>query len=407
MGARMSRNHRIGVCISGGGFRAAAYGLGALRYLAEAGHLRRCAVVSGVSGGSVAAARLLDAVNRHGNRALGEGYVEQVFDPFVSTLDRISIRDRSIGSWAALRLTPWGRPLPLTVARTLARHLFASLDDLRDLPSSPQLIITATDLGPGRAFRFARDFVGTYDRGYAVPPAGLSVATAVAASAAAPPLLPCVPLETSAIQFHRAAPQVLSLTDGGVYDNLGIEWFQGWSSGRPEAAAEVQELFVVNASGPLEPLRKPVSGVRALLRMRKVQYAQTQSTRVRWLVAELEAGRQRGTYLGITGDPRFYRLPDGTRIDPSCYDGALPSRVTSALKRLRTDFNRFSRVETEFLAYHGYWSTHARYASLRPELALAKPSWRVFASMADKEVDRLATELERLRHKIGIGSKLR
>ena len=28
------------------------------------------------------------------------------------------------------------------------------------------------------------------------------------------------------------APAVLSLMDGGVYDNLGLEWFQGWESTR-------------------------------------------------------------------------------------------------------------------------------------------------------------------------------
>lgn len=403
----MSDQAAIGICLSGGGFRAAAYGLGALRYLAEAGHLQRVEVVCGVSGGSVAAARLLDAVNLHGESALGPRYVETVFEPFVATLDRVSVRDRAIARWMLTRLTPWGRPLPVKVASTLHRHLFASLGDLRELPVRPQMIATATDLGPGRAIRFSRRFVGSFDLGYSEPPFGLTVATAVAASAAAPPVLPCVQLPTDGLNFPKAASPVLSLTDGGVYDNLGIEWFQGWESGRPSDAVPVDDLFVVNASGPLERANPPVSGVKALCRMRKVQYAQTQHVRVRWFVAELEAGRQSGTYLGITADPRRYRLPDGTPIDPHCYRGALPSKVASSLKRLRTDLNSFSRTEVELLAYHGYWSAHARFASLRPGQQVEEPSWTQFTDMHDDEADRLAAQLGRLRQQLGVGSKLR
>jgi NTE family protein len=51
---------QIGLCLSGGGFRAALFGLGVLRYLAEAGRLADVVAVSAVSGGSVAAAVVAD-----------------------------------------------------------------------------------------------------------------------------------------------------------------------------------------------------------------------------------------------------------------------------------------------------------------------------------------------------------
>jgi hypothetical protein len=202
---------------------------------------------------------------------------------------------------------------------------------------------------------------------------------------------------------------VITITDGGVYDNLGLEWFQGWPSGRPDVAAAASDLVVVNASGALARRDRPLRGPFALNRMRAVQYTQTQATRVRWLVAELEAGRQQGTYLGITADPRYYKLPPPTRakIDPAFYAGALPSAVVRQLKRVRTDFNRFSRTESELLAYHGYWSAHARYASLRPHQAVAEPNWQQFAAMTDADAERLAVELGKLRHRIGLGPPLR
>src|SRR5512132_3452679 len=50
--------HRIGVAISGGGYRAAAWGLGPLMYLADAGLHRRVVTASSVSGGSITNAGL-------------------------------------------------------------------------------------------------------------------------------------------------------------------------------------------------------------------------------------------------------------------------------------------------------------------------------------------------------------
>ncbi|WP_369830879.1 patatin-like phospholipase family protein, partial [Mycobacterium sp. 1245852.3] len=47
---------RIGLALSGGGFRATAFGLGCLRALADRDLLRHVRVVSGISGGSLLAA---------------------------------------------------------------------------------------------------------------------------------------------------------------------------------------------------------------------------------------------------------------------------------------------------------------------------------------------------------------
>src|SRR5262249_23541025 len=48
-----SSRSRIGLALSGGGFRATAFGLGALRALHDRGVLRDVTVVSGISGGSL------------------------------------------------------------------------------------------------------------------------------------------------------------------------------------------------------------------------------------------------------------------------------------------------------------------------------------------------------------------
>ena len=234
----------------------------------------------------------------------------------------------------------------------------------------------------------------------------MRVATAVAASVAAPPFVPALQLRTAGLGL-RNAPRVLTITDGGVYDNIGIEWFQGWfAQRRPSRAVPANELIVVNASGPFGREQRAFKGIAALSRMRKVQYAQTQATRVRWLVSEMEGGRQRGLYFGISGDPRRYRLPRpaAAPIDPSCYAGALPSRLVGALAALRTDFNRFSPTEAGLLAYHGYWSAHARFGSLRPGEAVPEQE---FTGMSDVDAERLERELRGRRHRVGVGEQLR
>jgi predicted acylesterase/phospholipase RssA len=188
-----------------------------------------------------------------------------------------------------------------------------------DLDPALQVILTSTDLGTGRAFRVSREFIGSYDFGYRATPEGLSLGQVVAASAAVPFLFPPVHLRTGGLGL-RDPPEVLSLVDGGVYDNLGLEWFQGWPSGRPDAAREVDFIVVVDASGPLLREQRVVRGIHAVERARQIQYTQTRASRVRWFVADLLAGRSRGIYVGSKDDPRQFRLPGGTPIDASLYD---------------------------------------------------------------------------------------
>jgi NTE family protein len=45
---------RLGVALSGGGFRATVYGLGALLYLVDSGLNKQVTSISSVSGGSIA-----------------------------------------------------------------------------------------------------------------------------------------------------------------------------------------------------------------------------------------------------------------------------------------------------------------------------------------------------------------
>lgn len=378
-----------------------------MRYLAEARRLSDVSVICGVSGGAVATAAVGSGVAKAAGRdALDQSrFVAATFNPFLQAVTSRNLRQEAVGRWLRQRILSGGRPRNLVLAEVLHEALFPHLTTLAELPDQPQLIFTGTELGSGRAFRFAKSFIGSWDYGYRAPSQTFAVAEAVAASAAAPPFIPPLQLHSSDLGLANAPP-VLTITDGGVYDNLGIEWFQGWSTQRrPESAIAADDLIVVNASGPLGRARGRLRGLQALNRSRKVQYAQTQATRIRWLVAELNAGRQQGIYLGVTGDPRKYRLPDGVPVNPSCYSGALPSKLITPLAGLRTDFNRFTVNEAKLLSYHGYWSAHARIASLRPDQAVERPSWRDYEQMPEREAVQVAEDLSRPRRHVGIAEQ--
>ena len=384
---------RIGICLSGGGFRAALYGLGVVRYLAEAGLLSQVQAVSAVSGGSVTAAVLADrwpALAADGYSL--ESFLREIDKPVHEALTSHNLRNEAIMRWAGRRLRLQGRSRGSAMGDVMIDRLLQARH-VTDLDPALQVVLTSTDLCTGRAFRVSRDFIGSWDFGYQPPPNELSLGQAVAASAAVPVMFPPVYLRTAGLGL-RDAPDVLSLVDGGVYDNLGLEWFQGWGSGRPADARDVDFLVVVDASGPLVKQQRTLRGLRAVNRGREIQYTQTRTTRIRWLVGELIAGRKHGTYMVSKYDPGSLRFPDGSPIDPHLYKGALPAGFARRLASIRTDLDRFGSEEAALLRYHGYWSAHARLGAFYPELALAgEPTWRDYENLSEMDAEVLLTVL--------------
>jgi hypothetical protein len=198
-------------------------------------------------------------------------------------------------------------------------------------------------------------------------------------------------------------PEVLSLVDGGIYDNLGLEWFRGWGSGRPAAARMPMFKIVVNASGLLRPTPKKYGAGRTLMREMSAQHAQTLNVRVRWLVDGLRRTApgsepsDTGVYIGVGRGPRAYVDADNQPVDPSFYAGALPSEFVEPLALLRTDLDRVLPEEAELLSYPGYWSLHPRLKAFAPALAVDTPVWNApeYSDMSLADRDRLLRLLER------------
>lgn len=241
----------VGLALSGGGFRALAFHLGCLRALRDRGVLERVFVISGVSGGSLAAALY--------------AYSDGDFDAFDSRVCgllrgglqlRIARRayasPRALETLAALLTSGVAAAGARTVAvgDTLLAHL--TVDRQRRLITPPMrrfssatealvdvfetlfpeqtlasarrdaidIVLNACELRSGSAFRFGSRESHCYRYGTVVD--DLPVALAVAASAAYPLLLPALDREfTFRDRRGEEARRRVALTDGGVFDNLG------------------------------------------------------------------------------------------------------------------------------------------------------------------------------------------
>src|SRR3954453_19662115 len=140
------RRQRQGValCLSGGGFRAALFHLGALRRLNELGILSQVDVISSVSGGSIFAAHLAERVPNWPE----PGETIATWDESVAVPFRTFVqRNRRTGP-VLRRLMPGNWRRPGTAIEALARVFRRELTrlTLSELPERPRYIFSATDM---------------------------------------------------------------------------------------------------------------------------------------------------------------------------------------------------------------------------------------------------------------------
>jgi NTE family protein len=216
----------IGLCLSGGGFRAMLFHLGAFYRINELGLLGKLSRVASVSGGSLAAGALAVAWDQltFNDKGVATNLAALVAEPLLN-LSRKYIDVPAI----VLGLLPFVHASKVA-ALAYDRYLFHG-KTLQDLPQTPRFSFTATSLQSGVLWRFARDYASDWRVGMWRNP-DLPIATAVAASASFPPYLspayidiPPGAVEPAAGADLNREPYTtrLCLTDGGIYDNLGLE----------------------------------------------------------------------------------------------------------------------------------------------------------------------------------------
>ncbi len=346
-----ARREGIAVCLSGGGFRAALFHGGALRRLNELGVLSQVRTVSSVSGGSIASGLLATVwprLERDGHRFTN---LETLFERPLRAFCGRNIRNWPL-LWGRLDPRNWPRLLSSSFSATdlLAAEYERLLGPVRlsDLPDHPRFVFCAANLQTGVSFELSTRSIGDYVLGYAEP-GGFTLAEAVAASSsfpfAFPPLVRAVDVQSftggdsrALAAGFRPGPRI-ALTDGGVYDNMGLE--PAWKTHAVVLVSDGGTPFEIQA-------RTRTWLVPRLQRSFQVVANQALAVRKRWLIAAYLREVYGGAYWGLGTDRDEYHVPGGER--PAGYSG----RVLDRLRVVRTDLDRFSPTEQSVLMNHGW-----------------------------------------------------
>lgn len=322
----------IGLCLSGGGYRAMLFHVGVLWRLNELGLLPRLGRISSVSGGSITAALL--GLKWKDLRFDGEGYGDGFEAEVVAPLR--SFAAETVDAWAIGlgTLSPFSS-ISDEVEGAYGKHLFGK-STLQDLPDSPRFIINATNIQSGALFRFSKPYQGDYRIGLIKSPT-TSLAQAVAASSAFPPVLSPCTLKVAAGQFDPEVPAELTqppfrsdivLSDGGVYDNLGLEPL--WK--------RCKTILVSDAGQKISDEAHPATDwARHAIRVLDVVDNQVRSLRKRMLIAAYQRRERAGAYWGIRTDIADYGLPDPLPCPHSrtLELAAVPTRLAAADRELQ------------------------------------------------------------------------
>lgn len=230
----MPSDLKIGIALSGGGFRASVFHIGVFKALAENGYMNNIKYISSVSGGSFTIALIFKLNNNQW--PTDQEYLQNILPKL-----KEYFTDIGLGKKAIFRLiSPKHWKNIFSRANIIAYSLkkdWNITSCLSDLPVLPVWEINATTNETGKNWRFSQEKMGDWQFGYIMKPQ-FNIADAVAASAAFPGFIGRFSFETSAytnwhdfdwkdkkfknktkdIQFQK-----LHLSDGGLYNNLGEE----------------------------------------------------------------------------------------------------------------------------------------------------------------------------------------
>lgn len=343
----MTDELKIGLALSGGGSRAIAFHLGCLRALNDRGVLSKISVLSAVSGGSVIAAlyaysddsfpkfearvlkllrrgliwgiarqtflsleslRILSAIITAGLMAvLGEilrllGMFLGLFKIGGSVLPALATRMSSILPRFASRSTAF--------ERHLRKEIFGDRGVNEVGRQNLDVVLNATELRTGTAFRFGSRESGSWRYGRLVQTP--TVAKSVAASAAFPALLPSFDEYLVFDDNGKQTKHRVMVTDGGVYDNLGISCFlPGRSAAFSTNAFQVDFIIACDAGqGMQSGVAKPYFWGSRMLATVNIIHRRTQTLSYDLLHRMAANGEIKGfllPYLGQIDERLPYR----------------------------------------------------------------------------------------------------
>jgi NTE family protein len=368
----------IGFAASGGGFRAMLFHAGALMRFNELGLLSQTKRFSSVSGGSIAIGYLACVWSKLKSDNF-QNFRSTFVDPVVAfSKKKIDVVDALTGA------LPWTSAAE-QVAHSYDDYLFAG-KTLQDLPDQPRFVFCATNLQTGVLWRFSKPYAGDYVLGRLDQPT-LRLALAVAASSAFPPVLSplCLQLPEGSFKSWETGPgpfpeaklaefrKRILLTDGGVYDNHGIE----------PIIKRYTTAFVSDGGAPfIRNSELNTDWISQLRRVLDISDNQVRALRRRDLIDRFVAGNQIGDPAKVFAEHAYARMgaywgidTDVNKLNPN---GALPSNstITQTLAEVPTRLSDLGTQTSKQLVNWGYAiSDRSIRANYRGALSSVKADW--------------------------------
>jgi NTE family protein len=365
-------SQRIGLALSGGGVRAAAFHAGVLQYLASRNRLEKVVHISSVSGGSLFVGLVLAASQYRWPTS-------SLYATTTLPTVRRCLTTRSLQTEALLRLVfnPLNWRFLLSRANVIGQTIQSVWDidlPLGRLPAEPVWSINATTAETGRRFRFKAARMGDYELGYA-DASRFPLASAMAVSAAFPGGIGPLEVNPRTYQWSKRsrwdatlkeepyAPPFarLHLYDGGLYDNLGLEplFDVGKQQYKTDESEPIDYLLVSDAGAALTRSALPhrLNPFR-FKRIADIALDQTRALRVRSFVNFLQRYPSQGAYVQLGARPQEsiapYRQGREDAADELLRRPWLPGDSIKAAAMYPTTLKRLSESDFDVIARHGY-----------------------------------------------------
>ena len=351
-----------------------AFHLGCLRALDDLCLLNRVGVLSTISGGSVIGAyyaysphKTFAEFESDVTQILRKGFHRSIALELAKPLNLLrngmnlmgisldSMMSRVRGTQPSLHRFPSRTDL---LHRVLQRDLFSGLKMSSSRRNEMEVVIGACELRKGSAFRFGNAKSGDWKHGEMVD-WDTEVGFAVAASAAYPVFLPALDRTWTFRKRGEETRHRVLLTDGGVYDNLGLQVLEpGRDSTVSLHTYPCKHLIVCNAGqGQDSGNALPLSLFPRIVRSFEVVHRRVQDSAMSRLHMMKEAGLIKGFVLPYLGQQ----------------DASLPWKATDLVPRsevcnYQTDFAAMTDKWIEKLSLRGEQLTKGLVGYYLPEL---------------------------------------
>ena len=353
---------KTGLALSGGGVRASVFHLGVLARLAETGLWTSLEHISTVSGGSLCIALIFEKAGKQWPSA--DIYLNQCLPEIFQILTRYDLQrnyliDTISKPWRLLQ----GRS---HIVGKLIEKNWGITSCVSEIPeTNPRWTINATCYETGKNWRFHKKRMGDYIANYVVDPK-FPLSDAVASSAAVPGLIGPLKIKTTNYSWKKftgwdksGTPEIatepfsktLTIWDGGVYDNLGVEALYKTSKGLRE---DLDFALICDASKPLGAVnRKWLKSFvlpRQPMRLVNIPMDQVRSLRARELFGFFR-DNSNGGYLRM--GESVEQICKNLKADSPRARYMTSSEIT-AVSGFATTLRKLKRNEFESIFRHGY-----------------------------------------------------